>query len=125
MENWKHQLGERVSKLRRERNLTRSELGELIGISERDVGKIERGTHTVTVEVIAKICNKTGVSADYIIFGTVDTITAITALNGLTHEQAQIVLDIAMNVIKFLNTETGNNVLIQEVLRQHHAAPDS
>lgn len=119
---WERQVGERVSQLRRERNLTRAEFGELIGLPERYVGKIERGEHTITVTAIAKICNKIGVSADYIIFGGCDPIAAVAALNGLTHEQAKVTLDIVMNVIRFLSTETGNNVLIQEVLRQHQPA---
>ena len=119
---WGQQVGERVKQLRTERNLTRAEFSELTNISERQIGNIERGTHTITVDVIAQICNRTGVSADYIIFGSVDTVAAISALNGLTHEQTKVVLDIALNVIKFISTDTGNNTLIQEVLRQHQAA---
>jgi len=114
---WERQVGERISQLRKERNLTRAEFGELIGLSARYVGKIERGD-TITVASIVKICNKTGVSADYIIFGSHDPMATAAALSGLTREQAQATLDIAMNVIKFLSTETGNNALIQEVLRQ-------
>jgi transcriptional regulator with XRE-family HTH domain len=117
---WERQVGERVSRIRKDRNLTRSEFGKLISLPEWHVGKIERGS-TISVSSIAKICKKTGVSADYIIFGNRDPMAAVAELNGLTHEQAQITLDIAMNVIKFLSTETGNNVLLQEVLRRQHA----
>jgi transcriptional regulator with XRE-family HTH domain len=115
---WERQVGERISKLRKERNLSRVEFGELIGLSERYIGKIERG-NVITVDAIIKICRKMNVSADYIIFGNHDPIAVVTALDGLTHEQAQVVFDIAMSVIKFLNTDTGNNALIQEVLRKH------
>ena len=118
---WEQQVGQRVNQLRKERNLTRAEFGQLIGVSERYVGKIERGTHTIPGVLIAKICAKTGVSADYIIFGGRDPLAMVAAINGLTYEQTQVTLDIAMNVIKFLNTETGNNVLIKEVLRQHQS----
>ena len=117
---WEQQVGERIRQIRKERNLTRSEFGKLIGLPERYVGKLERGLHSITGAKIATICDKTGVSSDYIIFGSVDAVAAIAELKGLTHEQAKIVLDIAVNVIKFLNTETGNNVLIQEVLRQYN-----
>jgi transcriptional regulator with XRE-family HTH domain len=117
---WEHQVGERVCLLRKEHNLTRAEFGALIGVTEHYIGNIERGVHAISGATIARICNKTGVSADYIIFGSQDTMAMITQLHGLTHEQAQVTLDIAMSVIKFLSTEKGNNVLIQEVLRQHH-----
>jgi transcriptional regulator with XRE-family HTH domain len=119
---WERQVGERIGQLRRERNLTRAEFGELIGLPERYVGKIERG-NSITVDAVIKICGKTGVSADHLIFGSHDPMAAVAALNGLTHEQARVILDIAMNVIKFLSTETGNNALIQEVLRQHRPEP--
>jgi len=113
---WEQQVGERISQLRRNRNLTRAEFGKLTSLSEQHVGKIERGK-TITVESIIKICEKIGVSSDYIIFGSHAPMAAAAALHGLTHEQAQVTLDIAMNVIKFLSTETGNNTLIQEVFR--------
>jgi transcriptional regulator with XRE-family HTH domain len=116
---WEQQVGERVSQIRKNRNLTRAEFGQLISLSERHVGKIERG-NTITVESIVKICKKIGVSADYIIFGSHDPMATVATLNDLTYEQVQVTLDIAMNVIKFLSTETGNNALIQEVFRQQN-----
>jgi transcriptional regulator with XRE-family HTH domain len=119
--SWEQQIGGRISRLRRERNLTKAEFGKRIGASGRYIGNIERGEHTITGAMIAKICSETGASADYVMFGTYDALAAISEINGFTHEQAQLVLDIAMNVIKFLGTSTGNNVLIQEVLRQHRA----
>ena len=120
---WEQQVGERICRLRKERNLTRAEFGELVGMSERYVGKIERGS-TITIAAIANICNKIGVSADYLIFGSPDLMSTAAKLSELTREQVQITLDIAVNVIKFLSTETGNNALIQEVMRQKNS-PES
>lgn len=120
---WRKQVGERIRQIRRDHDMTRVEFGTLVSLSARYLGEIERG-NTITVPSIVKICEKTGVSADYIIFGSHDPMAVAATLNGLTHEQAQVTLDIAMNVIKFLSTETGNNALIQEVMRRHnHAKP--
>ncbi len=116
---WKKQVGERVSQLRKERHLSRAEFGKLIGVSERYVGNIERGNHTITGAVIAKMCDKINVSADYVLFGTYDSKAAIAELNDFSYEQAQLILNIAMNVIQFLHTPAANNALIQEVFRQH------
>jgi len=118
---WEQQVGQRISQLRKDRDLSRADLGMMTGVSERYIGNIERGRHSITGATIAKICDVFGVSSDYIIFGNTDNTTAmISALHGLSHEQVQAVLDISMQVIKFLGTENGNDVLIQEALRQQH-----
>jgi transcriptional regulator with XRE-family HTH domain len=118
---WEQQIGERISQLRKERKLTRLEFGEMIGKSGQYVGRIERGSHTVSAAVIKKISDETGVSADYLIHGTADPVYTVASFNGLSRAQAQVTLDIAMNVINFLRTPNGNNTLLQEALRQHYA----
>ena len=115
------QVGERVGKLRRERNLSRAQFGRMIGLSEQYIGKIERDAHNISGEVIAKICNTTGVSADYILFGIPDPVETAAALSGLSHEQIGIGLEILSNLARLINVENGNNALIQEVFRQQHA----
>jgi len=115
---WKREVGERIGQLRKERDLSRAKFGALTGLSERHIGNIERGHHSISGATIAKICSATGASADYVIFGTADTTSMITALCGLSHEQVQVVLDISMRVIKFLGTRGGNNALVQEVFRR-------
>jgi len=118
---WEKQVGERVKALRKERNLSRSQFGRLIGVSEQYVGKIERGSHSITGVVIANICKITGVSADYIMFGVEDPLEVTAALNGLSREQIGIGFDMLKRLATLVNTENGNNALIQEVLFQQHA----
>jgi len=119
---WEQQVGERVSQLRRERNLTRAEFGELVGLSEQYVGRIERGHHTISGAAINRICDTTGISADYIVLGKVDLVHKISDYTALSIEQAKLTLDIAMNVVAFICSRNGNSTLLQEALRQHRAA---
>ena len=116
---WK-QVGERVERLRRDRKLTKTQFGEMIGVSGQYVGMIERGA-SLSVDSVIKICHMTGVSADYILFGAVspaqDTETAA-ALHGLSHTQIRIALDIVKRVAELINVDDGNESLIQEVMRQ-------
>ena len=121
---WEKQVGERVYQLRMERNLNKAEFGELVGLSEQYVEKIEQGKHIISAAAICKICEKVGVSADFIICGIVDPAYMISKFYGLSREQAKVTLDIAMNVIDFLNTPNGNHALLQETLRQHQAVVD-
>lgn len=115
---WQRQVGARIYQLRRERKLTRAELGKLIGRSEQYVGRVERGTLVISGDVVNKLCDATGVSADFIIRGTVDPLDIVASLRGLSHDQIQVTLDIAAEIIKFLSTEDGNNALLQEALRR-------
>ena len=114
-------IGKRVEKLRKERNLSKSQFGKLLGISGQYVGRIEKGTHSISVELIVKICDLTGVSTDYIIFGIISSeqeITVAASLYGLSNEQIQIAFDIIKKVAQFINTEDGNDALIRNVAAQ-------
>ena len=115
------QVGERIGKLRRDSNLSRAQFGRMIGLSEQYIGKIERGITGVSGATIAKICDTTGVSADYILFGVVSPAAAAAALSGLSHEQITIGLDLLKRLALLICTENGNNALIQEICLQQDA----
>jgi len=48
-------LGEMIKSLRKERNLTQEQLGELIGVQKSQISKLERNTKNVTIETILKV----------------------------------------------------------------------
>lgn len=97
---WERQVGERIGQLRQQQKMTKAEFAEVIGISERSMTQLERGTNAITAAAISKICKITGVTADYILFGTTDPVTDVSLLFGLSREQAQITLDIVMKVFE-------------------------
>lgn len=50
-------LAEQIKKLRKERNLTQSELGKLIGVQRSQISKLENGMSNVTIGTVVKIFN--------------------------------------------------------------------
>ncbi len=44
-----------IKNIRKERNLTQSELGELIGVQKAQISKLENGASNVTIGTIVKI----------------------------------------------------------------------
>ena len=48
-------FGSRVRELRKEKNLTQSELAELIGLSPNFIGMVERGERNTSVDKIFKL----------------------------------------------------------------------
>ena len=48
-------LGDMIKSVRKERNLTQEQLGELIGVQKSHISKLERNTKNVTIETILKV----------------------------------------------------------------------
>ena len=113
-------VGERIKSLRMKHNLSRVQFGKMIDISGQYLGLVEKGKCGLSVGSIVKICKTTGASADYLLFG-VDTLQdqAIDVIKELSNEQLDIVLDIVKQVVRFVNSKDGNEVLIREMLRQY------
>lgn len=50
-------LAEQIKQLRKERNLTQEELGELIGVQRAQISKLENGMSNVTIGTVLKLLN--------------------------------------------------------------------
>lgn len=48
-------LGDMIKSVRKERQLTQEQLGELIGVQKAQISKLERNTRNVTIETILKV----------------------------------------------------------------------
>ncbi|MDR3594933.1 helix-turn-helix transcriptional regulator [Clostridium sp.] len=60
-------VGEKIKSLRTEKNMSRSKLSEISGISEISIRKIEDGSRNPKVETLDKVANALNVSVDYFI----------------------------------------------------------
>ncbi len=48
-------LGDMIKQARKERNLTQTELGKLIGVQKSQISRLERNTKNVTLETILRV----------------------------------------------------------------------
>lgn len=48
-------LGEMIKQTRKDRHLTQSELGEMIGVQKSQISRIERNAKNVTIETILRV----------------------------------------------------------------------
>ena len=62
--NIKKELGEKIKRVRKLRNLTQEELAEMIDISPRSLSNIEVGTSFVKSETLAKIIESLNISTE-------------------------------------------------------------
>ena len=60
----KEKISEVIYELRKKNGLTQSELGKLVGVSNRAVSKWESGVSVPSIETISKLCKVFSVSAD-------------------------------------------------------------
>lgn len=65
-------FGEHLKQLRSEKNISQSELAELIGMHATHISRYERDLTQPTLEVIKKTANALGVSTDALIYGSSD-----------------------------------------------------
>ena len=59
-------FGNKVAQLRKEKDLSRDELGEKVGTSGAIVGRYERGDMKPSIEIAAKIAEALDVSLDFL-----------------------------------------------------------
>lgn len=60
-------IAERVREIRTEKKLTQIEFGRMLAVSQDTVSLWEKGKSLPTAEYIILICEKFGVSADYLL----------------------------------------------------------
>ena len=48
-------IGEKIRQLRMKKNLTQTQLGELIGVKRAQISKLENGNHSASVSTIMKV----------------------------------------------------------------------
>lgn len=60
-------FGERIRNLREDRDLTQSELGAQVNITQRKISYIERGKYEPSIDDIVSLCKFFDVSSDYLL----------------------------------------------------------
>lgn len=65
-------VGENIKKIRKMKNLTQRELGELLGISQAAIGQFESGKSNLTMDTVKKIASALEVTEWHILYGMTD-----------------------------------------------------
>jgi transcriptional regulator with XRE-family HTH domain len=62
-------IGERIKKIRKEKELTQYELADKVGTTHCSISMWEEGKRNMSVYYFARLCKALDVSADYILYG--------------------------------------------------------
>jgi transcriptional regulator with XRE-family HTH domain len=60
-------IGDRIASLRKQKNISQTELGKTVGVSREIIGRYERNEVIPSVEVAKKIADAFEVSLDYLV----------------------------------------------------------
>jgi len=64
------QIGKRVRSERRRLAMSQNTLAKLIGTTQGHVSDWERGTHMMSLETAAAVCDTLAVTLDHVVFGS-------------------------------------------------------
>ena len=86
------EIGLRVKNIRLNMNMTKQKMADLLGISGQYLGMIERGKGTLSVDKLKILCDMTGLSADYSLFGKNfnSTLNLSKKLSGYSEEEIKL-----------------------------------
>ena len=80
------EIGSRIRDIRESMNLSRSSFSEKINISEVFLSQVERGEKSISLNTLISICNNTGFSSDYILFGNIDNSSASNRITRIVEQ---------------------------------------
>jgi transcriptional regulator with XRE-family HTH domain len=100
------EIGERIRKIRNELDLTKEALGKKLGVTGQFLGVVERGKSTMSYDKLRKLCDISGYSADYILFGKKTIINDDTKklLAEFSEEQIRDICELITKMSKLLGS---------------------
>lgn len=84
-------IGERLKIARKKNNITQTELGELLNLTQSTIALIENGKSKLTIDSLILICNEYNISSDWLLFGTENKNEIEKLYNKLNQEEKCIV----------------------------------
>lgn len=100
-------IGIRVQQERTRMGLTREQLAEMMDMSVWYITDIERGRSGLSVPGLIQLCEIFGCSADYLLFGRLDSLSLSARVNQLPPELRKLVDDILAKQMEIIEASQG------------------
>ena len=97
------EIGNRISKKRKQLNLTQEVLAEKMNVSVQMISNLERGNKSIKIENLLKLCEILNVSTDYILKGELidsdkeEAFTKLLKLNKQDYKMIEMLIDLCIN----------------------------
>ena len=100
-------IGIRVQQERTRMGLTREQLAEMMDMSVWYITDIERGRSGLSIPGLIQLCEIFGCSADYLLFGRLDSLSLSARVNQLPPELRKLVDDILAKQMEIIEASQG------------------
>ncbi len=102
------QIGDRIRKIRNEMKMTKEALAKSIGVTGQFLGVVESGKSSISYDKLKKLCDISGYSADYILFGKNRELISEAKVNleQFTNEQIQEACQVISKIAIFMKNDT-------------------
>ena len=106
----REEIGKRIEEIRKEMKMTKEKFAKEIGISGQYLGIVEKGGSSLSYDKLRKLCDLSGYSADYILFGKDSDINNKTkkVLEGFSDKQIQEACKIISKIALFIKHNNEN-----------------
>lgn len=106
----REEIGKRIEEIRKEMKMTKEKFAKEIGISGQYLGIVEKGGSSLSYDKLKKLCDLSGYSADYILFGKDSDINNKTkkVLEGFSDKQIQEACKIISKIAIFIKHNNEN-----------------
>jgi transcriptional regulator with XRE-family HTH domain len=114
--NLRTYIGSKIKEYRKSIKMTTLELGELSETSQSTISEIERGTRSIQVEILIKICNSLGVTLNDVLPPDVlkkqlevsndpEINQLLNLVNSLSSEEIHLLIGILLKINKLPNQD--------------------
>ena len=103
-------LGQRITELRKEKNISQEELAEVLMTSRQAVSKWERGTSEPDINRLKDLAIYFGVSIDYLLGYDLESVSLNGFINRLDEAITNKKYDISLDEVKMMISRNSNNI---------------
>lgn len=113
-------IGLRIKQLREEKGWDIKKLGQLIGVDNSTLGKIEKGKNGITLPMMLEICSTFNVSSDWLLSGGDRIVKSETKAAN----QDQLLLKVYELTLNIRAHEKANGAMLKELYKAHFKVED-
>lgn len=106
------QMGERIRIVRNSMKMNKEELAKELGITGQFLGVIESGRSTMSYDKLRKLCQISGYSSDYILFGKNYSLLGETKelLKDYKQEEIEEACEIIKKIVEMLKDKSDEQI---------------
>ncbi len=102
------EIGARIRAIREELKMSRNVFSEKVNISESYLAQLELGNKSIGLDTLISICEYTGTSTDYLLFGKEDNTNTAKKIIRIVNKLPKDSLEMSYEIIRSVKSHSSN-----------------